>query len=396
MSTRALVALGAGQCVNWGVLYYAFAVLTEPVREELGVSTWVVTGAFSLALLTSAMAAPAIGTWGDRDRGALVMQAGGFAAAALLIVWTLVPTVLSLYLVWAGLGLCMAATLYEPAFILVGRAYRDPLARLRAIATITLFGGLASTVFLPFTAFVVVQSGWRHGVVVLAAVLVLSTLMTRTIAFRRTLAPSATFTSSESPADLDATTPRPQGFLFVATAFSLASLASASFTTNLVPAMGEHGVTPGTAALLGSLLGVMQLPGRALLMSGTLSASPRGLLTLSLALHASGLGVVALAGSTLVAAAGTALFALGAGLTTLARPHLVRTMFSVERGGYFNGRIARSQQLARAVGPILVAWLATVLGYTAVFAALGVVFVIMGLASWEGLGEINRLEKETV
>lgn len=109
MTTRALVAIGIGQCVNWGVLYYAFAVLTEPLQRELGVPTWVVTGAFSLALLMSAMAAPTIGAWGDRDRGALVMQTGGFAAAALLIVWTLVPTILTLYLAWAGLGLCMAA-----------------------------------------------------------------------------------------------------------------------------------------------------------------------------------------------------------------------------------------------------------------------------------------------
>jgi len=290
----------------------------------------------------------------------------------------------------------MAATLYEPAFVLVGRAYRDPAARLRAIAAVTLFGGLASTVFLPFTAFAVAQSGWRNTVLVLAALLVLSTLITRAIAFRRTLAPSAAFAPSESPAALDATRHRPQRFLFIATTFSLASLASASFTINLMPAMGERGVTPGTAALLGGLLGVMQLPGRALLMSGTLSTSPQGLLTLSLALHACGLGIVAFAGSTLMAAAGTTLFALGAGLTTLARPHLVRTMFSVERGGHFNGRIARSQQLARAAGPILVAWLATVLGYTAVFAGLGAAFVIVGLASWEGLGEINRLEKETV
>ena len=198
--------------MNWGVLYYAFAVLTEPLQRELGVPTWVVTGAFSLALLMSAMAAPTIGQWGDRDRGALVMQVGGLAAAALLMVWTLMPTVLTLYLVWAGLGLCMAATLYEPAFVLVGRAYRDPVARLRAIAAVTLFGGLASTVFLPFTAFAVAQSGWRNAVLVLAAVLVLSTLMTRVLAFRRALAPSAAFAPSESPADLDATGTDRSGF----------------------------------------------------------------------------------------------------------------------------------------------------------------------------------------
>jgi hypothetical protein len=158
--------------------------------------------------------------------------------------------------------------------------------------------------------------------------------------------------------------------------------------------MGEHGVTPKTAALLGGLLGVMQLPGRALLMSGTLKGSPRALLTVILALHACGLGVVAFSGSTLAAAGGITLFALGAGLTTLVRPHLIQTIFSPERGGYLNGRIAGRQQLARASGPILVAWLASVFGYGAVFAGLGATFVILGLASWEVLGGLNNLEKE--
>ena len=184
MTPRAIVALGIGQCVNWGVLYYAFAVLVLPLQRELGVPTWVVTGAFSLALLMSAAFAPAVGRWGDRDRGAIVMQAGGLGAAALLAVWTFVPGVPSLYIVWAGLGLCMAATLYEPAFVIVGRAHDDPAQRLRALAAVTLFGGLASTLFLPGTAYVVAAAGWRGAVLTLAALLVASTVITRRFVFR--------------------------------------------------------------------------------------------------------------------------------------------------------------------------------------------------------------------
>src|SRR5512134_2930530 len=116
MTPRAVAALGIGQCVNWGVLYYAFAVLVVPIGRELAVPTWVVTGAFSVALLLSGAMAPAVGRWIDEGHGAAVMRAGGIAAAALMIAWTLMPGVLALYVVWAGLGLCMAATLYEPVF----------------------------------------------------------------------------------------------------------------------------------------------------------------------------------------------------------------------------------------------------------------------------------------
>ena len=83
MSSGAVIAVGIGQCVKWGVLYYAFAVLLLPVEAELGAERWIVTGAFSLALLLSAMAAPTIGRWSDRDHGWRLMQVGGYAAAGL-------------------------------------------------------------------------------------------------------------------------------------------------------------------------------------------------------------------------------------------------------------------------------------------------------------------------
>ena len=60
----------------------------------------------------------------------------------------------------------MAAILYEPVFAIVGRAFADPEDRLRAIATVTVIGGLASTAFLPGTSALVTRFGWRGAVVV--------------------------------------------------------------------------------------------------------------------------------------------------------------------------------------------------------------------------------------
>jgi MFS family permease len=367
--------------VNWGVLYYAFAILVLPLERELGVATWVVTGAFSLALLMSAALAPAIGRWGDRDRGALMMQAGGFSAAALLAAWTLLPGVLMLYLVWAALGLGMAATLYEPAFVIVGRAYDDPARRLRALGAITLFGGMASTVFLPLTAWLVAAAGWRGAVLVLAGLLAFATCLTRAFVFRRLPVRPADGASGSATAHSSHEASEAGRFAFIAAAFAVASLASAAFTTNLVPALAQRGSSPATAAMLGSLLGVMQLPGRALLMSGALAGSPVRLLGLGLLLQAAGLGGVVLAPTMLFTAGGIMIFALGAGLMTLVRPHLIHTMFQLGSGGYLNGRVARQQQLARAAGPIAIAWLAGKIGYTCVFTVIACTFGVMALAS---------------
>ncbi len=155
MTQAAVWAVGFGQCVGWGVLYYAFGVLVVPVEQQLGAPRWMITGAFSMALLTSAFAAPVVGRWTDRGHGPAVMQAGGLIAAGLLALWAWLPTVLTSYIAWAGLGLCMAAVLYEPVFAQVGRVVTDGRERIRAIATITILGGLASTVALPATAWLI-------------------------------------------------------------------------------------------------------------------------------------------------------------------------------------------------------------------------------------------------
>jgi MFS family permease len=393
MTPRAVVGLGIGQLVNWGVLYYAFAILVQPLQRELGVATWVVTGAFSLALLMSALLAPTVGRWCDRDRGAVVIQAGGITAAAVLVAWTLIPGVVMLYAVWAALGFCMAATLYEPAFVVVGRAYDDPTRRLRALAAVTLFGGLASTVFLPGTASLVAAFGWRGAVLVLAALLLLSTGLTYTLVFRRMPARPLGFGVASSATRVPDAGTEPGRFLFVVASFALASLSSAGFAANLVPALGERGASTASAAMLGGLMGGMQLPGRAMLMNGALAGSPARLVAVSLLLHGLGLAAVAFAPSMLVLALGTMTFALGAGLTTLVRPHLIQSMFRSASGGYLNGRLARYQQLARAVGPLGIAWLGSVVGYAAAFALFAGAFTVFALLSPGVLSGIRRVPR---
>src|SRR5688500_14864475 len=97
VTARAIWAIGCGQLVNWGVLYYAFGVLLLPVEESLGAPRWLVAGAFSLGLLISAIAAPSVGRLADRGQGPAVMQAGGLIAAGLLIAWALVPALWMTY-----------------------------------------------------------------------------------------------------------------------------------------------------------------------------------------------------------------------------------------------------------------------------------------------------------
>ena len=60
---------------------------------------------------------------------------------------------------WLLLGLGMGCGLYDPAFATLGRLYGAEARP--AITTLTLWGGFASTVCWPLSAFLVAHVGWR-------------------------------------------------------------------------------------------------------------------------------------------------------------------------------------------------------------------------------------------
>lgn len=387
--------------MNWGVLYYAFAVLLLPVQHALGVPGWVVTGAFSLALFVSAMLAPKVGRWCDRGHAARAIVGGGIGGTMLLGVLALAPSPLTLYLTWAGLGVCMAASLYEPAFALVTRAHDSTEARLRALAIVTLCGGLASTVFVPLTDRLVTWTGWRGAVAILAGLLGASTATTAVAVRRIAMAtPRVSHPKLEAAVITTSTDVR-----VLALVFGMSSFVSSSFIANLVPALGERGLPPASAALLGGLFGAMQLPGRALMLSRRVHLSGDTLLVLSFVLQAGGLISVAVLPTTAAAAIGVMTFAAGSGLTTLARPHLVQTRVALDQVGWVNGRLARAQQLSRAAGPVVVSAVAMITSHAIVLACLGLTLAALawrmgtGPRAWSldaSVGAATRLSVRTL
>ncbi|HRA48658.1 MAG TPA: MFS transporter, partial [Thermomicrobiales bacterium] len=103
--------LSLTETVSWGVLYYAFSVFLVPMHRELGWSNAQMTGAYSLALLLSGLTAPLVGRWIDQ-RGSRVLMTGGSAlGVTLVLTWSQVNTLWAFYLLWAGIGVAMAATL---------------------------------------------------------------------------------------------------------------------------------------------------------------------------------------------------------------------------------------------------------------------------------------------
>jgi hypothetical protein len=375
MHPRAIWAIGCGQLVNWGVLFFAYSVLLVPLQDAFAAPRWVIAGAFSLGLLVSAIAAPAVGRLADRGQGPAVMQAGGLLAAGLLTAWALVPTIWMTYSIWAALGLCMASILYEPVFAIVGRAFADPEGRLRAIATVTVTGGLASTAFLPGTSALVTRFGWRGTVVVLAIIIAVTTVIVGQVAFRDLAWSAQTIRDAIAGSAGSHHDGAPlTGISRLVVLFAMSIIVNSAVSSNLVASLIDRGLAPTFAATVAGSFGIMQLPGRLLLSNARVAPKPVPLLMASFAMQIAGLLALVVHGS-IAMWIGVIVFAGGTGLTTLARPYLVLHQYGPERAGYANGVIARGQQLARAAGPVAAAAAGSALGYGAVFAALAALLV---------------------
>ena len=355
MQPRQVRLLGVVQCVYWGVLFYAFPVLLRPLGAALGHGDAAIAGAFSLGLAASAMSAIAVGRAFDRGHGIHLMRVGALLVPLLLLAWARVESLAGLYAVWTLLGLGMGMTLYEPAFALVIRSLADAQRRLRALATVTLLGGLASSVFVPLTAAAVERCGWRATLVLLALPwLAASWVLERGVLRGR----PDELPVGDGPRRI--TAPPAAGAVALAVPFVAATFAAIALVTLLIPLLLQRGQPLAQAAWVLALLGLGQLPGRLLLARAGPRPAPATLLVLPLLLQVAGLLLLGLVDGLVAAGLGVAVFGVGAGLYTVARPWAVAGLFG-EAAATVNGRIAAAQTAARAAAPVLamtaVAWI---------------------------------------
>ena len=373
-----VAALSATEVVSWGILYYAFAVFLRPMEEAFGASRAAVSGAFSLGLLLAGIAAVPAGRWVDRHGARGLMTAGSCAATLLVLAWSRVESVAGLYAVWAGLGLTMATVLYEPAFAAITAWFVRH--RGRALTVVTLFGGLASFLFLPFTERLVATWGWRTALQGLALVLAGVTIPLHALVLRRRPAdlglgpdggpPTA---PPEAPGEKGAgillgPALRSREFRRLAAAFMLSAAAVAAVSVHLLSYLAERGLPGAWAASAAGSIGLMQLPGRLLfaplagrLAPGWTTAGVFLLQTLGLVVLVTVPGLPGIAGFVV-------LFGMGQGMSTLLRASRIADVFGLAAYGGISGALALCTTLARTAAPVGVALLYTFLGgYEPVF-----------------------------
>jgi predicted MFS family arabinose efflux permease len=163
-----ITGLGIGQIISWGTLYYSFPLIAESVGRDLGLSKPEVYGAATIGLLIASFTAYPIGVAIDRGYGRAVMTLGSALAGLLLLAWSQIESLWAFYPLLAGIGLAQAMTLYEPAFAVIARRYGAEARR--GVMVLTLWGGFASTLFVPVIQFLLNHLDWRNTLIILGLI----------------------------------------------------------------------------------------------------------------------------------------------------------------------------------------------------------------------------------
>ncbi len=358
-----VAVLAVTETVSWGVLYYAFAVFLPSMQRSLGWSRTELTGAFSIALATSALAAVPVGRWLDRHSPRPLMTLGSLAGALLVLAWSQVHDLLLFYLIWAGIGLAMACVLYEAAFTVVTKWFRER--RRRALTAVTLVGGWASFVFSPLSNWLIDLQGWRHALITLAIILGVATVPLHGLFLRPTPRQDEQDAPALVPGDPPAPLAEPQlatevavgssAFWYLTAAFVLSSFAISAVAVHLIPYLLEGGRSAGFAAFAAGLMGLMQVPGRVVFAAAE-QVLPRDYEAPAVFLL-QGIGLAVLAATTGAAGVIVAvcLFGMGNGMATLVRATAIADAYGSAFYGSIAGVAAGCATGARAIAPVVAA-----------------------------------------
>lgn len=182
LPVRATVVLGVVAIVGFGVWFYGYGVLLEPIREDTGWSEAILSSTYGVSLLGAGVLATFAGRLLHRRGSRQVYLVGAVVALAAYLAVSVAPNA---WLFAAGglvAGSVTGALGYYAAVHTVIAQLVPAASRAKAITTNTLWGAFASPIFLPLMAWLVLRLDWRPtlqitGVAVTAAFLAAATLV---------------------------------------------------------------------------------------------------------------------------------------------------------------------------------------------------------------------------
>jgi MFS family permease len=356
-----IAGLGIGQIASWGTLYYSFPLIAERMGQDLGLRKPEVYGAATIGLLMASVTAYPIGVAIDRGYGRAVMALGSGLAGILLLVWSQIASLWALYPLLAGIGLAQAMTLYEPAFAVVARRYGSEARR--GITALTLWGGFASTVFVPLIQLLLNAVDWRSTLIVLGLIniglcapLYLGVINAKVDVHSREPAPVAPDDAPLAGQRAMRWALHQRAFWGLLVAFTVYYATFSGLSFHLYSLLLERGFNTATVVAVIAIIGPSQVVGRIAVWGIAERASVRAIGRVVVLAFPIALLLLLVLPPTF---ASLALFAVvyGAanGILTIVRGIAVPEMLTREAYGAINGILTVPAAIAKAIAPLGIA-----------------------------------------
>lgn len=366
-----ITSLGLTQILAWGTSFYFPAMFAGPIVRDTGWSLGLVVGGTSIGLLVAGLISPQVGRLIDTHGGRPVLLSSSLFYAAGLVSVGLAPT-LPIYLIaWALIGLGMGTGLYDAVFATLGRLYgsgaRGP------ITNLTLFGGFASTICWPLSAFMIDHLGWRSACFVYAALHLLVALPLQMAVVRRIKKHAQATAENDNGGNTVAPIAN-EGMIFalLAVVLSLAAGIGSTVIVHMMLLLQARGVDFAVAVSLGTLFGPAQVGARVVERLFGDRYHPIWTMIASCTLMA--VGLVLLAGHVPLLLPIILLYGAGYGISWIGRGTLPLALFGPIRFPRLMGRLAFPSLIIQALAPSAGALSIEAAGADATIA------VLMGLA----------------
>jgi predicted MFS family arabinose efflux permease len=379
---RALIALCVTEITSWGVLYYAFQVMLSSLTRDTGWSTATAMAAFSTGAIASALAGVLVGRLIDAHGPRPVMTAGSVLGVLGVLALAAAPSLPVFFTACVLVGLAQSAVLYQPAFTALTGWYGPD--RVRALTTVTLAAGFASTVFAPLTATLLDHLTWRGTYLVLAVILAVVTIPLHALCLTPPWpARESGGEGARRRDDHARSVVRSGTFVTLTAAMTFAAFGCYAATVNLVPLLISDGMGTRLAALALGLCGAGQVLGRLGYLRLVSRFSPRPRTAVILVGGAVTIVLLGVLPGPDIVLVGVAIAAGSArGLFTLLQATMVADRWGTRSFGHVNGVFTAPITIAIALAPGGGALLTRLTGgYPASYALLAGITFIAALAA---------------
>ncbi len=354
-----ICGLGITQIIGWGTTYYALGALSQDIAATTGWSKALIFGAFSAALLLSGIISAHAGRYIDRHGGRRTMMWGSVFAALGCGMIGVYPHPATYVAGWLILGLAMRLATYDAAFASLAQIAGDKARR--AISYLTLFGGLASTVFWPLSHYLSLNIGWSHTLLVYAVLHLAICLPIHAVVLKNARGEAQMETVVDDPVPPLTGPARTHAMALFAAALALNGIVFSAISAHVVPLFSGLGFGGEEAVFMAALIGPSQVASRIgeILMGAKLKATHLGLIAFGMLPVA--IAIFAAGGfGWQVAIVFALLYGASNGLVTIAKGAVPLVLFGRKGYGEMLGILSAPNLVLNAAAPLAFALLLTV------------------------------------